>query len=416
MTEHYEYDAEKEIQSLNNQEHTKEAKKKLKSGKLAVAFACMALVCAIAVAVAAICFIGNSSQKVEALSKQIEILAASVDTNTETQENGVTIAGQYEIKPTEIISDAYKSGDSSKLDKKQKETLKMASEVLSEIITDGMSDFEKETAVYDWMTSSLQNDTGMLVVVPTTQQDCENPYGVLKYHNAVCVGYATTFRLFMQMLDIDCMVVHNNDLYHSWDLVNIDDNWYHVDIYSDAGMGGYQHFNLNDDMMLAQQNWDTSYFPAADSLELNKYYMSRIAIDDIYDVPAKMREEIDKKSSFVCFEFTKELSNEDMAVVQSFMNVLSNCLSNSYVENFAFSVTQNGWTTDSKTGHSMVSATFDYNSDDNYAENYEIDYDRIGEILSESFGDVLPDIKDYSNGNYGYDYNDDYYNDGNYGY
>ncbi|MCR5636599.1 MAG: hypothetical protein K6F76_05420 [Clostridiales bacterium] len=416
MTKHYEYDAEKEIQSLNNQEHTKEAKKKPKSGKLAVVFACMALVCAIAVAVAAICFIGNSSQKVEALSKQIEILAASVDTNTETQENGVTIAGQYEIKPTEAISDAYKSGDSSKLDKKQKETLKMASEVLSEIITDKMSDFEKETAVYDWMTSSLQNDTGMLVVVPATQQDCENPYGVLKYHNAVCVGYATTFRLFMQMLDLDCMVVHNNDLYHSWDLVNIDDNWYHVDIYSDAGMGGYQHFNLNDDMMLAQQNWDTSYFPAADSLELNKYYMSRIAVDDIYDVPAKMREEIDKKSSFVCFEFTKELSNEDMAVVQSFMDVLSNCLSNSYVEDFAFSVTQNSWTTDSKTGHSMVSATFDYNSDDNYAENYEIDYDKIGEILSDSFGDVLPDIKDYSNGNYGYDYNDDYYNDGNYGY
>ena len=407
-----------EIPESEKPEKEKNSKKekKSKSGTIAVIFACFALLCTIIAAVAVLYVVGNSSQKVEALSQQIEELSSALDSNAETRENGVKIADQYEIKSTESISNAYKSGDSSKLSEKEQETLKMASDVLDEIITDEMDDFEKETAVYEWMTSSLQNDSGMLVVIPTTQQDCDNPYGVLKYHNAICVGYATTFRLFMQMLDINCMVVHNEDLYHSWDLVNINDNWYHVDIYSDAGIGGYQHFNLNDDMMSTQQNWDKDYFPAAKSLELNKFYMSRIPVDDIYDVPSKMRKELDKKSSFFCFEFTKDLSNEDMAVVQSFIDAVSNYLSDNYIEDFALSVTQNGWVVDSETGHSIVSAALNYDYEGENSDNFEIDYEKVGESLSKAFEDVLPNIAEYANGNYDFDDGEYYIDDNNIDY
>ena len=94
------------------------------------------------------------------------------DQNEETTEDYVKIAEQYEIKPTTNISDAYKSGDTSKLTDKEKETLDMAKDALKEMkIKDDMSDFEKEKAVYDWMTSSLQHDQGALTVIPTTQED-----------------------------------------------------------------------------------------------------------------------------------------------------------------------------------------------------------------------------------------------------
>ena len=132
--------------------------------------------------------------------------------NPETTEDYVKIADNYEIKPTTNISDAYKSGDTSKLTDKEKETLDMAKKAIKDMkITDSMSDFEKEKAVYDWMTKKLQQDSGALTVIPSTQEDCDNPYGVLKYHNAVCVGYATTFRMFMQMMGIECKVEHNTE-------------------------------------------------------------------------------------------------------------------------------------------------------------------------------------------------------------
>ena len=79
--------------------------------------------------------------------------------NPETTEDYVKIADNYEIKPTTNISDAYKSGDTSKLTDKEKETLDMAKKAIKDMkITDSMSDFEKEKAVYDWMTKKLQHD------------------------------------------------------------------------------------------------------------------------------------------------------------------------------------------------------------------------------------------------------------------
>ena len=122
----------------------------------------------------------------------------------------------------------------------------MASAVLDEIITDGMTPYEKDLAVYDWMCANLGHEGGVTVVIPTAPEYSAEPYGVLKYGAAVCVGFATTFRLFMQMMDIDCMVVHNS--YHSWNLVNLDGEWYHTDIYSDVDRGNYANFNMTDEM------------------------------------------------------------------------------------------------------------------------------------------------------------------------
>lgn len=139
--------------------------------------------------------------------------------NPETTEDYVKIADNYEIKPTTNISDAYKSGDTSKLTDKEKETLDMAKKAIKDMkITDSMSDFEKEKAVYDWMTKKLQQDSGALTVIPSTQEDCDNPYGVLKYHNAVCVGYATTFRMFMQMMELNVKwnIIQKNSIAGMW--------------------------------------------------------------------------------------------------------------------------------------------------------------------------------------------------------
>ena len=48
-------------------------------------------------------------------------------------EDYVKIADNYEIKPTTNISDAYKSGDTSKLTDKEKETLDMAKKAIKDM-------------------------------------------------------------------------------------------------------------------------------------------------------------------------------------------------------------------------------------------------------------------------------------------
>ena len=236
------------------------------------------------------------------------------------QEDDVTIASRYVIRSTTAISDAYKSGDTSELDDKQKETLDMASAVLDEIISDGMSDYEKELAVHEWMTSEVQKESGQLTVIPSTTADSDNPYGVLKYHNALCVGYATTFRLFMQMMDIPCMVVHNPDRYHSWNLVQLDGEWYHTDIYFDVENGNYTNFNMSDTMCSRSHDWNTEFFPAANGIKYNYGYQNRTMVNDIYEIPAMFKAALDEKKGELYLGFTPEFTEEEAQLVETMLD------------------------------------------------------------------------------------------------
>lgn len=259
--------------------------------------------------------------------KALEESAGGDKTEDVAQENDVTIGGEYVIKATTQISDAYKSGNTSNLSDKDKETLGMAKSVLDEIITDGMSDYEKELAVYKWMTTNIGFDSGSMTVVPDDDsKPVDNPNGVLKNHEAVCVGYATTFRLFMQMLGIDCMVVHDSYLSHSWDLVKLDGQWYHTDIYSDAGSGegNFSHFNLNDETMMNSQEWNTDFFPAADGYEYNYAYVNRTQCKDVYTIPEQVRAALDARQGVVSLDFGKDVSDDVYNLADTIMNSVEN--------------------------------------------------------------------------------------------
>ncbi|MBQ3404372.1 MAG: hypothetical protein IJG63_03015 [Oscillospiraceae bacterium] len=300
------------------------------------------------------------------------------------QEDDVTIAGSYVIKSTTDISDAYKSGDTSALDDKQKETLDMASKVLDSIIRDGMSDYEKELAVYDWMTGELQNDQGLLTVIPSTSADCDNPYGVLKYHNAVCVGYATTFRLFMQMLDIPCMVVHNTDMYHSWDMVQLDGEWYHTDIYSDAGSGNHSNFNMNDTLCSSGHSWNTDFFPAADGIKYNYGYQNRVMVEDKFEIPAMMKEALEAKEGAMFLGFGPEFTEEDAQVVEAMLNGIESVMNDS--EEYWQLWTSHNWVPIGREGYLLQISIEDYS--EGGSPDYELsdeDIAGIEESISEAF-------------------------------
>lgn len=261
--------------------------------------------------------------------KALEESAGGEETEDVSQENDVTVGGEYVIKATTQISDAYKSGNTSNLSDKDKETLGMAKSVLDEIITDGMSDYEKELAVYKWMTANIGFDSGSMTTIPEDEsKPVDNPNGVLKNHEAVCVGYATTFRLFMQMLGIDCMVVHDSHLSHSWDIVKLDGQWYHTDIYSDAGSGegNFSHFDLNDETMMSSQEWNTDFFPAADGYEYNYAYVNRTQCKDIYTIPEQVRAAINEQQGVVSFDFGDEISVDIYNIADTIMNQIENAV------------------------------------------------------------------------------------------
>ena len=310
-------------------------------------------------------------------------------TNDPAQEDDVTIAGEYVIRSTLPISDAYRSGDRSALDDKQKETLDMAAAILEQIISPEMDDYEKEQAVYVWMTENLAQDEGLLPVIPRTQADCDNPYGVLKFHNAVCVGYATTFRMFMQMLDIPCMVVHNSECYHSWDLVQLNGGWYHTDIYSDAGDSNFTHFNLTDLMQGSNQSWNTEFFPAASSYEY--CYAARASVEekDMFRVPALVRKALDDREELLSLRFGSSMDETRARVVQRMLNDIQNRLdyseySGDLYMDWNWMPLDEGWLL-------TVNLNWYDDSDDEDEDISEEYMEKADEAVNDAFGDIEED-------------------------
>lgn len=319
--------------------------------------------------------------------------------NPETTEDYVKIAESYEILPTTNISDAYKSGDTSELSDKEKETLDMAKAAIKEMkIKDDMSDFEKEKAVYDWMTSSLQQDRGALTVIPSTQEDCDKPYGVLKYHNAVCVGYATTFRMFMQMMDIECMVEHNTECYHSWNLVKLDGDWYITDIFSDAGNGNYAHFNMTDSMWGQEQNWDHDYFPAANSLKYNMAYQNKKTADSVYDLPKVLRAAMDEQLGSVMIAFKEDIDDEDAQIASAIASSIDNILMSGSYKNMPYALGGYNWIQDPEGDSYLFNVSMGtYNTDATAGQNLsEKQQKKIEKAVQKAFDGLTPMDNGYS--------------------
>ena len=96
-----------------------------------------------------------SRKTADFIDYMLDRIAEEEQKENEYLEDGFVVGGDYEIRSTAHISDAYKNGDDSQLSEEDKDTLKMAREVLDEVIEDGMTDYQKEEAVYKWMVKNI---------------------------------------------------------------------------------------------------------------------------------------------------------------------------------------------------------------------------------------------------------------------
>ena len=241
--------------------------------------------------------------------------AAGIYVNGKTVEEFVknlveTVMGSYEEEIHEIYDDtavieAYKSGDSSALSEEDLFTLEFASDVIDEIITEDMTDYEKELAVYNWLFYYVNYDETEFSPIDDDAYDLNYyPYGVFKSRSAICVGNATTIKLFLGMLDIPCMIIHSTEEgEHAWNLVCLEEEWYHMDISFDSGFGGepcYDYFNVPDKFKLdGGYPWDTDEFPEAKAIKYTYILQDRKDVESIEEVPQLVKDALDGKKSYL---------------------------------------------------------------------------------------------------------------------
>ena len=359
------------------------------------AILCVLLVCSILLS----CVTMISGLQVK---KSVVELKDAVGKQVDTgEEDDVTIFDEYVIRSTKHISDAYLNGTEDTLNDRDKETLSMAKDVLDKIIKDDMSDYEKEEAVYLWLTKSMKSDTSMLTVIHESNADVDNPYGVLKNHNAVCVGYATTMRLLLQMMGIECKVIHSSDLVHSWNLVKLDDEWYHVDCYSDADGTLYRNFNLNDEQAEENHDWNNEFFPAATGTKYSYASQHAVEIKNIYAIPKWVKGLLKEKAPIGACTFKEKITPDTENVAAVMVDTLEESLGSmeQYSEKCYF---EHQWSKNTDGDFVLTFNIINYNED-----KPQVDDDvmaKIEQAITASFSDAQfyhddSDMGGYEEGN-----------------
>ena len=124
--------------------------------------------------------------------------------------------------------------------KKQEEVAAKAQEVVSEIITDGMSDLEKEIAINDYLCKNGEYDDAAcenakkndFYGVDEEFYDSFTAYGILVNGVGVCASYSADFKVLADAAGLESRIVTGTlegDLPHAWNKVKIDGQWCIID-------------------------------------------------------------------------------------------------------------------------------------------------------------------------------------------
>ena len=208
------------------------------------------------------CFEGNTSQTQQVIRPYTE--------ERDSRDYVVFDPPNQEEMPlydTGPVVEAWRTGDSSALSEQDAAILEVCRQALEEVLRDGMTPAEQELAVHDWIIDHAVYDESH------TFPNRSHPYGLLVEGQAICMGYANTFQLFMDLLDIPCVTVigasggSRED--HAWNLVQLDGDWYAVDTTWDDPLGSYvgvpaanekehhRYFNVTSDFLRqTDHQWD----------------------------------------------------------------------------------------------------------------------------------------------------------------
>lgn len=124
---------------------------------------------------------------------------------------------------------------------KREEVKEKASEIVSQIISEDMSDLEKEMSINQYLCENAEYDNDALEsaeqndfkTVDDEYLDSFTPYGIIVNGVGVCASYAGAFKVLADEADLECIVVTGyleGNLPHAWNRVKLDDQWVSLDV------------------------------------------------------------------------------------------------------------------------------------------------------------------------------------------
>lgn len=151
----------------------------------------------------------------------------------------------------------------------------------------GVTDkLQLEYIIHDYILNNTEYDYNNYIN-GTVPQISDSAYGALINGTAVCDGYSKAAKLLFNEVGIESGIIISDEMNHSWNYVNIDNEYYHLDItwndpVPETNRIRYSYFNLSDDEMGKDHIWESSIYPECNSnsfsflRSLSSDYLARI--------------------------------------------------------------------------------------------------------------------------------------------
>lgn len=212
-----------------------------------------------------------------------------------------------------------------------------------EYIHEGMSDFDIELAVHDYIIDSCEfaNDN-------EKTEHAYSAYGVLVDHKAVCEGYAKTAALLLKIEGVDAEIVsgyksHRDDDEdekeknpgHMWNQVYISGTWYNLDTTWDDpdtkySLDKHYYFNLSDEIFGINHVWNMDEAEPCTLMDMNYFKVKGMYFDNQEDFHAYVDMKIDAGySQIICYVDNPDLSGDAMDFILGHSEVTSYSISSS---------------------------------------------------------------------------------------
>ncbi|WP_350453603.1 transglutaminase domain-containing protein [Slackia heliotrinireducens] len=198
-------------------------------------------------------------------------------------------------------------------------------------IVSGMTQYERELAIHDYLVQTVTYDTEALAVNndPTNPRHHDEIYsvlGALLKRKAVCAGISSGFKLLCDAARIKCFVVvgsstHESDAgeRHAWNMVKLDGETYHLDATWDIRDAGdirmcYDYLNLTDGLIRFDHTWSSTIYPACTALEYNYYHRGRYFVTKLDRVGKYVRKHLAAGERYLAFKFANDAMAPDDAI------------------------------------------------------------------------------------------------------
>ena len=200
---------------------------------------------------------------------------------------------------------------------------------------DGLSEYEKEIKIHDKLSYDIKYSD--LEDLPRVYHTSE---GTLLEGIGVCDSFTKALQLIYNRVGIDSIIVlgvlENNP--HAWNLVKIDDKWYHVDltsshsIYNETEIVNHAYFNLDSESIKKISKIDNEdILPKATETKYSFYKYNGLIIEENEDLYSKLRDICSKfkNENYIEFYLEGSVNNKIPSILVALKNIDSTFLNGS---------------------------------------------------------------------------------------